>query len=117
MNLFTILLIASVAVLIYILYTVRKNRMSIHYSLIWILWAIGMIIISLFPDIVSWVTSFLGIQYPSNTIFLIFIFLLYCLSFYLYLKISKHNDEITKLNYEISTLKKALEELKNNKSK
>lgn len=115
MNLFTILFITSVIVLLFVLYNVVKNKMNIHYSLIWILWAISMIIISLFPNIVYWITGLLGIQLASNTIFLIFIFLLYCLSFYIFLMISKHNDELVKLNYEIASLKKEIEELKNKK--
>lgn len=110
MNLYTILLITSILVLLFVIYTVTKNKMNIHYSLVWILWAIGMIVISLFPSIISKITLILGIQYPSNTIFLIFIFLLYCLSFYLFVVTSKHNEEITKLNYEIASLKKKLED-------
>lgn len=110
MSLYSILLVVSILVLIYVVYTVIKNKMNVHYSIIWILWAIGMIIISLFPSIVDSISRLLGIQYSSNTIFLIFIFLLYCLSFYLYLTISKHNEEIIKLNYEIALLRKKLEE-------
>lgn len=115
MNLYTILLIVSILILIYVIYEVTKNKMNIHYSLVWILWAIGMIIISIFPGIVTWITRLLGIQYASNTIFLIFIFLLYALSFYLFLTISKHNDELVKLNYEIANLKKKINELEKKK--
>lgn len=111
MNLYTILLFVSIFVLIFVIYKVTKNKMNIHYSLVWILWAVGMIVISIFPEIVTWITKMLGIQYPSNTIFLIFIFLIYALSFYLYLTISKHNDELVKLNYEIANLKKKINEL------
>ncbi len=110
MGLYTLLLIVSVVVLIVVLRSVIKDKIDIHYAMIWILWAIGLIIISLFPGIVSWTSNLVGIQLESNTIFLIFIFLLYCLSFYLYLIITKHNKEITKLNYEISLLKKKFED-------
>lgn len=49
---------------------------------------------------------------PVNTVFLINIFLLYCFTFYVYLKLSKHNEEIINLNYEIANLKKQIEDLK-----
>ena len=47
---------------------------------------------------------------PVNAVFLIMIALLYGLTFYVYVMISKHNEEIIKLTYEISSLKKQLEE-------
>lgn len=110
MKLYTLLLIVSIMVLIVVLRSVVKDKIDIHYAMIWILWAIGLIVISIFPGIVSWTSNLFGIQLESNAIFLIFIFLLYCLSFYLYLIITKHNKEITKLNYEISLLKKKIED-------
>ncbi len=114
MNLYTVLLIVSIIVLFVVLKSVIKNKIDIHYAMIWILWGISLIVISLFPGIVTWVTKLLGMQLASNTIFLVFIFLLYCLSFYLYLIVTKHNKEIVKLNYEISSLKKKLEEIEKN---
>lgn len=110
MKLYTLLLIVSIMVLIVVLRSVVKDKIDIHYAMIWILWALGLIVISIFPGIVSWTSNLFGIQLESNAIFLIFIFLLYCLSFYLYLIITKHNKEITKLNYEISLLKKKIED-------
>lgn len=109
------LLIVSIIVLIIVLRNIIKNHMNIGYAMIWILWSISMIVLSIFPGIAMWIGHILGIQVASNTIFLITIFLLYCLTFYLFLSISKHNEEIIKLNYEISSLKKKVEELENNK--
>lgn len=99
------LLIVSVLSLIYVIYTVIKNKMNIHYSVVWIIWSICMIVISIFPEIVSAIGKMLGIAATVNTVYLLLIFLLYCMTFYLFLKISKHNEEIIKLNYEISVLK------------
>ena len=44
----------------------------------------------------------------------IMIGLLYGLTFYVYIMISKHNNEIIRLTYEIASLKKELEEIKKN---
>lgn len=109
--LYTILLIISLCVFLYILHDVRKNKMNIKYAMVWILWSLSIIIISIFPQIVSWLSVILGIQFPSNTVFLIFIFLLYCLSYYIYLMLSKHNEDIMNLNYQIAALKKRIDDL------
>ena len=37
--------------------------------------------------------------------------LLYCLTFYIYFIISRHNEDIINLDYEIAVLKKKVEEL------
>lgn len=105
------LLIASIITLVFILNNVVKNKMNIHYSMIWIIWGACLVLISIFPEIVFFVGDILRIEMPSNTIFLIMIFLLYCLSYYIYMQISKHNEEIITLNYEIANLKKKVEEL------
>ncbi|MDO4499678.1 MAG: DUF2304 domain-containing protein [Erysipelotrichaceae bacterium] len=109
--LYTILLTVSIITLLYVLRSVIKNRLNIKYAMVWILWALGMILISIFPDIVIKLSGLLGIIVPSNTVFLIFIFLLYCLTFYVYLKLSRHNEDIINLNYELAALKKKVEEL------
>lgn len=115
MSLYGILFLISFLLLLFILYLTIKNYIDIHYAMVWILWSILLIVISLFPNTVDWLTHLLKIQYPSNTIFLVFIFLNYCLSLYLYLIITRHNKQIQKLNYEIATLKKKLEELEKRK--
>lgn len=105
------LLIASIITLVFILRNVVKNKMNIHYSMIWIIWGCTLVIISIFPQIVFFVGDLLRIEIASNTVFLIMIFLLYCLSYYIYLQISKHNEEIITLDYEIANLKKKIEDL------
>lgn len=99
------LLFVSLLSLIYVISIVIKNKMNIHYAIVWVIWSVCMIVISVFPGIISSIGSLIGIQVPVNTVYLLLIFLLYCMTFYLFLKISKHNEEIIKLNYEISVLK------------
>ena len=115
MSLYSILFLISFLLLLFILYLTVKNYIDIHYAMVWILWSILLIIISLFPCTVDWITHVLKILYPSNTIFLVFIFLSYCLSLYLYLTITKHNKQIQNLNYEVAALKKKIEELEKEK--
>lgn len=110
-----VLLAGSIIVLFIVLRFVIKNKMNIRFAIIWVIWSLAMIIISIFPSIIYSISNLLGFEKPVNAIFLLMIFLLYCLSFYLFVSISKHNDEILNLNYEIATLKKKIEELENEK--
>lgn len=110
-----VLLAGSIIVLFIVLRFVIKNKMNIRFAIIWVIWSLAMIIISIFPSIIYSISNLLGFEKPVNAIFLLMVFLLYCLSFYLFVSISKHNDEILNLNYEIAALKKKIEELENEK--
>ena len=105
------LFLVSFITLLVVLNSVVKNKMNIHYSMVWILWGIGMIRLSLFPQSIFYITKVLSIQMPVNTVFLVMIFLLYCLTFYVFLKLSKQGEEIINLNYEIASLKKKVDDL------
>lgn len=109
------LLTVSVIMLIVVVCQVRKNKMNIHYSVIWIIWGLLLIFLAAFPSVLDYISQLLSIATPTNTLFLIMIFLLYCLTFYIYLKISKHNEEIIDLNYELASLKKKVEEIESKK--
>ena len=108
------LLVGSIFVLYVVIKSVLKNKINIHYAIVWIIWGIGMVLISMFPGIIYKVSNFMGIQIPVNAVFLIMMFFLYCITFYFYFVISKHSEEIVALDYEIAMLKKKIEELEKN---
>lgn len=109
------LLIASVIALAFVITSVVKRKLNIKYSIVWILWALLSLIMAAFPKTFYQLSKIFGIEMPVNAVFLIMTTLLYGLSFYSYIMISKHNDEIIKLTYEIALLKKKLEEKNNEK--
>lgn len=106
------LLFASIIAMSFVLFFVIKKKLNIKYSIVWILWSILSLIMAIFPRTFYELSGFLGIEMPVNGVFLIMIALLYGLTFYVYCMISKHNNEIVKLTYENSLLKKEIETLK-----
>ena len=107
------LLIASIIALCFVILNIKKKMLNIKYSIVWILWALLSLIMAIFPKTFYGLSKLLGIEMPVNAVFLIMIALLYGLTFYAYMMISKHNDEIIKLTYEVASLKKEIEDLKN----
>ena len=105
------LLLASLTALTFVLVNVINKKLNIKYSIVWILWAM-LSLMAAFPESFYALSDILGIQMPVNTVFLIMITLLYGLTFYVYLVISKSNEEIIKLTYEVAALRKELNELK-----
>lgn len=108
------LTIASVSVLIVVSSLIAKKRLNIKYSIVWLVWSLLLVFMSIFPETFYMVSDILGIELPVNAVFLIMIALLYALTLFVYIMISKHNEEIIKLTYETALLKKQIEELKKN---
>ena len=104
------LLIVAILVFVLIIISVARKYLNIKYSIVWLLWSLLSLIMAIFPESFYSLANILGIELPVNAVFLIMIALLYALVFYLYIMITKHNEEIIKLTYEISSLKKQLEE-------
>ncbi len=105
------LLLASLGVFVVIVLSVVKKRLNIKYSIVWLLWAMVSMAMAIFPEIFYGLSDLLGIQLPVNTVFLLMMALLYALTFYVYIMISKHNEEIIKLTYRIATQGKEIDEL------
>ena len=105
------LLIASIIALVFVIVSVKKRKLNIKYSIVWILWAVLSLMMSIFPETFYMFSRLIGIELPVNGVFLIMIALLYALTFYAYMMVSKHNDEIIQLTYEVASLKKKIEEL------
>ncbi|MBR3252675.1 DUF2304 domain-containing protein [Candidatus Saccharibacteria bacterium] len=105
--------IAATILFIIIITSIAKNRLSIKNSIAWLLLPIIFIIIAIFPDPLQSFAHWLGFETLSNFIFLVIIALLILICFFLTVSNSKQQDEITKLNQEISILKKG----QNGKSK
>ena len=105
------LLLASLGVFVVIVLSVVKKRLNIKYSIVWLLWAMVSMAMAIFPEIFYAISDLLGIQLPVNTVFLLMMALLYSLTFYVYIMISKHNEEIIKLTYRIATQGKEIDEL------
>lgn len=111
-----ILIIASIVTFIVILKLIRKSKLSTDFAVIWILWGIGVIILSLFPQMFYTVSDLLGISSAINALFLMMIFLLYMLVFFVFLTMSIQREKTKNLVHEVALLKKELNELKEEKN-
>jgi hypothetical protein len=99
------MLIAAIIFFFIITISLAKNRLSIGSSIAWFLLPIAFILIAIFPDTVNAFANWLGFQMLSNFIFLVIIGLLILICFFLTVSNSKQQDQITKLNQEVSILK------------
>lgn len=99
------MIVLSVLFFLFITYFVKKKKLQIKHSLLWYLTSLVLIVIAVFPDILQWFSTLLGIIDITNAIFLIVIGFLLLIVFLNNVTISKHQETITLLVQEISILK------------
>ena len=102
-NLYFILL--SIFLLLYIIIGVKKRKLSIKASFWWILGAIIILILSIFPYSIDWFAKQLNIDYPPSLLFLICIMFLVFIIFRLTKQISELELKVIELGQELAVLK------------
>ena len=95
-------IIASVITFLFVIKKIQKHGLDIDDAIVWILWAILLLIISTFPQIPMWISNELGFMSPSNFIFCLFIFFLYIMLFNQKEQISKVKEKQKELIQKLS---------------
>ncbi len=106
LNLILISIIFSLFVILLILYFIKKNKINIKYSIIWLLLFIFLLIFLLIPGFLEFLTRTLGFQTPSNMIFSLLIAVLVIINITLTGIVSSQDKKVRLLIQEISILKK-----------
>ena len=101
-----LLLLAAVLTLAYFLVKIRKNRLQIDFAIFWSLFSGLLVVIAIFPGIVSFAAKQIGIVSPANLVFLAIIFMLILRLFSLTVKLSKMNEQINTLAQHIAIKEK-----------
>ena len=98
-------IILSMVVIIYILYSVRKGNLSIKTSFEWILAAVVMLVLSIFPYSLDRIALALGVTYPPTLLLTLCIVFLVIVDFNYSKRVAKLEEKITVLSQEVSILK------------
>lgn len=98
-------ILAAVALFIFIIELVRRKKLRIEYSYLWLITGAGVLILAVWYDLLKWITGLIGAVLPTTTLFLfaILFLILICLSFSM--KLSSLSDQVQTLSQEIALLK------------
>lgn len=88
-----------------IFYILRKGRISVKYSLVWLLSCFILFLFLMFPTLFNSITKVLGFNVGSNMIFAGLIAMLMFINLSLTIIISGQNDKIRLLIQEVSLIK------------
>lgn len=97
-----LLIVVSMCNLFYVLRKIRQSKLQIEYSLFWIGFSALLLVMSLFPKVMFWLTELIGIQSPVNLVFLIIIFILIVRNFSLSIHVSQLEHKVNDLVQNIA---------------
>lgn len=98
-------IILSVFVLLYVIFNVKKKKFSIKESFYWVLAAIVMLILSIFPYSIDAVAKWLNVVYPPSLLFVLCIIFLLYINFRNSRKIAEQQEKIIELAQELAIVK------------
>ena len=84
---------------------IRKEKIPIKDSLVWLFSGLVIILIGLIPEIFLKITNFIGFQLMSNMVIAVFILLIVVINLVFAVILSTQNKKIINLTQEISLLK------------
>jgi len=95
-------IVLSVVMLIVVLVLLRFYFLPEKYAVIWLIAAIAAIVLSVFPGILSAVSSFFGISQPVNLLFFAAFFIVLLLLMQLSLELARTRDELRRVVQSIA---------------
>jgi hypothetical protein len=99
------LTVMAILVILYILISIRKNKLSPANSFIWIIFCIILLVLSIWPASLDWLANLLGISYPPTLFFAIALVILFIMNFVQSKKIEDLHKKVIDLGQELSILK------------
>ena len=102
MKLQIVFIIASLFTFIYVIRRIKKHKLNIDDSLLWIVWSVILLILSLFPNLSKVLSKFFGFESTSNFILTSFIFCIYLMVFFQNIKISELKEKNKNLVQKLS---------------
>jgi hypothetical protein len=97
--------IVGILLAIYIIDSVKKNNFDVGESILWISGTLVIIVIAIFPNIISYISNLVGIEYAPSLFFLLCLIFVILINFRNSKKLLKQQEKIIMLAQEVAILK------------
>ena len=102
--------IAALAALVLVFELLRRRKLREKYAAIWVLIAVGTVVVAAFPQLLRWTADLVGIQTPSNLLFFGSLIVLFAVSLQLSREVGLLEEQSRRLAEEVGTLTMRLDE-------
>jgi len=107
-------ILLALLVLAYTLTTVRmirRGRLNLSYSLLWLFLSGVMLLVLIVPQVVDGLTRLMGIDLPINMVLTAFAFFSLAMLFFLTVAASRANEKVRSLVQQMALLEKRVRDL------
>ncbi|QCT71588.1 DUF2304 domain-containing protein [Eubacterium maltosivorans] len=111
------LAIAIIFFLFIIINLLRKQKLNLQYSLIWLFSVFALLLLITFPEIVYWISRIVGIETPVNVVYVIEAMFVLLILLSITIIISDLNEKNRKTIQALAILEKRVRELEIEKNK
>ena len=98
-------IIASLIVIVYMFLSIKKNKLDVTQSFIWIIFCIVLLILSIWPKSLDWLARIIGVDYPPALFLTISSVILFIMNFIQSKKIVELEKKVMDLAQELSIIK------------
>jgi hypothetical protein len=102
----------SVFTLVFIIDLLRRGVLKEKYAALWLIIAGVALVLAIFPGLLRWLTTSLGIEIPSNLLFFATIVVLVLVAVQLSYELSRHEARIRRLAEEVALQNDELNQLR-----
>ncbi|MDY0830360.1 DUF2304 domain-containing protein [Microbacterium sp. BG28] len=98
------IIFASIAlallIIVVVMWLLLTRRLREKYAVLWLVIGVVVLVLGIFPQLLLWLTSALGVQLPANLLFALAIVLLLGVALHLSWELSQAEEEIRRLAEE-----------------
>ncbi len=96
------LILVSFLTMIFTLKKIIKTQLDIDDAIYWIITSLFLLVLSIFPRLASWASELMGIESPSNFVFLFMIFIILIKLFNLAIELSILRNRLNRLTQRLA---------------
>ena len=89
-----LLVVVSVCTCAWVLHSIRRSQVKIEDSVFWFLFSALLVVMGIFPQIMTFGANLIGVIAPVNFVFLVIIFVLIAKLFRMNIRISQLNSKL-----------------------
>lgn len=105
-------IVLAAIIIVFVLFMLLTRRLREKYAVLWLVVGVAVLIIGVFPGLLTALTGLVGVQLPSNFIFGAAILLLLGVALHLSWELSQVEDETRRLAEEAAILRAEVDELR-----
>ncbi len=104
----------GVCIFAFVIYLLVTRQLREKYAILWLVLALTLLVLGVFPGLLTAATAALGVQLPVNLLFTAAIVVLLGVALHLSWELSQIEDETRRLAEEVAILGTRLDELERN---